>query len=242
VLASKVLNRRLTVSAGLIVSFFDTRETTTTDFRDEARTDPEDVHDLYATGRAFAGGALVDLDLVRLAGFYRSAVDLDGTLESRNQYAGLYSSDDVALESEQAFALGVLVRPTRYLTLEADYHESPWDEIRLDRRQITDKSVARWAVGVRYHGDWLWKASKYPLIAGYYWQPINWESPATGQITEEVLSIGTSIPIGQGRAAVSLSLEAGRRMAENTGEIDETMYGFSLSVSAAEAWRRAIRR
>jgi hypothetical protein len=242
VLASKALNSRLTLSAGLIVSFFDTRETTITDFRDEARTDPEDVHDLYATGPAFAGGILVDLGLARLAGFYRSKVDLDGTLESRNQYAGLYSSEDVALKSEQAFAVGALVRPTSYLILEADYHESPWDKLRLDERQITDKSVARWAVGARYHGNWLWRASKYPLIAGYYRQPINWESSTTGEITEEVFSVGTSIPIGQGRAAVSLSFEAGRRRAENTGEIDETMYGFSLSVSAAEAWRRAIRR
>jgi hypothetical protein len=242
ILVSRAINPKLIVTGGVVLSFFDTRETTDTDFRSGDRADAEDVHDLYGSGQALAAGALVDLGLVRLAAFYRSKSDFDGNLESHNQYAGLYSSRSIGIKARQAFSVGLLFRPGRYLLLEADYQESPWDKLEIDRQLITTKSVARLAVGARYQGNWLWRASKYPLIAGYYRQPLDWESPVTGEIIEEFLSVGTAIPIGEDRASISLSFEFGRRRPEKTGDLEEKVYGFSLSVSAAEAWRRAIRR
>jgi hypothetical protein len=241
-IVTKAVLPRLTLSAGMIWSFFDTRETTITDFRSADRTDAEDVHDLFASGQSFAAGFLVDLDLVRVAALYRSKSDLDGTLESHNRYGGLYSSQDTGLDSDHAFNVGILVEPVRSLQVEADYQESPWDKLSLGDRRITDKSVARWAVGIRYRGERPWKASKYPILAGYYRQPLDWEDPTTGEIIEEFFSVGTSIPVGEDRAALSISFEVGTRRADRTGDIEETIYGFSLSVAAGEAWRRAIRR
>jgi hypothetical protein len=39
-----------------------------------------------------------------------------------------------------------------------------------------------------------------------------------------------------------LALELGTRKAEARGDLDEKIYGISLSISAIEAWRREISR
>ncbi len=242
VFVSTSLSRRLVVSAGVVVSFFDTRDRTITDFRSGDRSDATDIHDMFAMGESFAAGALLDLDRLRIGGLFRSKTDLDGTLESENRHAGIYSSQDMSLSFDQAFSFGLCVKPQDQVTIEVDYHQSPWVKFRLDGRPVTDKSVERWALGIRYEGDHLWNAARYPLIAGYYRQPLDWETSDTGEITEQMFSVGTSIPIGEDRALVSLSFEMGRRETEGPSTLEETIYGFSLSVSAVEAWRREIKR
>ena len=79
------------------------------------------------------------------------------------------------------------------------------------------------------------------MLAGYYRQPLDWQDPSIGEIVEEVFSVGTSIPIAQERAAVSLAFEVGRREADRNSDLRETIYGVSLSVSAIEAWRREVK-
>jgi hypothetical protein len=63
----------------------------------------------------------------------------------------------------------------------------------------------------------------------------------TGRIVERVFSVGTSIPIAEDRAVVSVALELGQREAEDRSDLSETVYGLALSVSAIEAWRREVR-
>jgi hypothetical protein len=233
---------RLIVSGGILISFLDIREKTTTDFISDELVDGRDVDDTYATGESFAGGFLLDLDRVRLGALFRTGTDLDATLERENRYAGIWSSEDFTISSDQALSAGLWINPARQVTIEADYHRNPWADVTIDDVSVTAKTVERWSVGARYEGDYLWSASKYPLVAGYYRQPLAWESDLTGEITEEFWSLGTSIPIGDERASISIAVEMGRRQAQNTDDLHETMYGFSVSVSATEAWRREIRR
>jgi hypothetical protein len=242
VMVSAGFGTKIIVSAGVLVSFFDIREKTVTDFDSDARADAEDIYDMYAMGESFAVGLLLDLERVRLGALFRSKADLDGTLDSENRYAGLWASEDVAITSDEAFNVGLLVRPTRSVSIEADYHQSPWDEVTIDGKPVTTKRVERWALAAKYEGSRLWRASKYPLIMGYYRQPLDWESDQTGEITEEFFSVGTSIPMGEDRALISVSLEMGRRRAKEEDDLSETIYGISLSLSAMEAWRREIRR
>jgi hypothetical protein len=232
----------LIVSGGILFSFLDIRERTVTDFASNDFYDADDVHDTYATGKSFAGGVLVDLGRVRLAALFRTGTDLDATLESESKYAGIWHTEDLTISSDQAFSGGLWVGPTRYLSLEADYYASPWDHLEFAGTPVTARDVERWSVGVKYRGDHLWRGRKYPLMAGYYRQPLAWESDLIGEITEEFWSLGTSIPIGGDRASITVSVEAGRREAKDTDEVHETIYGFSLSISALEAWHREIRR
>lgn len=248
VFVSRRLHPRVVASAGVVLSFFDTRETTAIDFRDDNRYDTDDVYDMHGIGESFVAGLLLDYNRVRIGGIFRTEAELDGELEAENRFSGIHSSEDVTLKAPSAFYLGIWVAPVDQVVVEADYHQSPWSEVKLNGRRLTSRSVERWAVGIRYRGKKLWNASRYPLLAGYYRQPLDSEGPFgwgadfTGKITEQVFSIGTSIPVAGDRGAVTLAFEVGQRKVENEPDVGETIYGFSLSVAAMEAWTKAIRR
>jgi hypothetical protein len=242
VLVSAPVVPRLIVSGGILISFLDIREKTSTDFLSDDRVDAQDVDDTYAMGTSFAGGFLLDLDRIRLGTLFRTKADLDATRDRENRYAGLWSSEDFTVSSEPALSVGLWASPARQVEIEVDYHRSPWSEVTIDGIPLTAKRIERWAVGARYQGEYIWNAAKYPLLAGYYRQPLAWESDETGEITEEFWSVGTSVPIGEDRASISIAVEMGKRQAKNTDEIEETIYGLSISVTAIEAWRREIRR
>jgi hypothetical protein len=235
------IRRRLLVSAGILFSAFDMRETHTTDFVSDERVDAVDASDLSASGRAFAAGFMIDLDRVRLAAMYRSDTDLDGALDRESRYAEVWDSRDISLTTQEAYKVGIRVQPHRFFSAEVDYETSPWCKMKLDGEPIGDSDVYRWSAGMAYRGPIPWNAAKYPLLAGYYRQPLDWESPLTGEIVEEVYSIGTSIPLAKDRAALSLALEFGRREARDRSDLSERFYGLALSVSAIEAWRREVK-
>jgi len=247
VLLSTAISRRLVLAAGIIVSFCDMREEQIIDFRDSKYSDADDVMDTYAMGEGFAAAFQIDLDRVRLGGILRTAPDLNGELERRNSPIGLWSTEKIEISSKDAFRLGLQALPIRAVSVEVDYDRAPWSRLRLNDEILSDKMVERWAVGIQYRGDYLWRGSKYPINLGYYRQPLDWEGEsqagiATGEITEEVYSLGTSIPIVQDRASIALSLEIGSRKTEMRSNLDERFYGLSLSISAIEAWQREIRR
>jgi len=236
------LHRRVLVSAGLLFSALNTRETYRLDFLSDERVDTRDATDVSARGSAFSAGMMVDFDFLRAAGLFRSRTDLDGAIDRESRYAGVWDSEDVSFASRESYKLGLRVTPHRYFALEVDYETSPWSGLEIDGRRISGNDVYRWSAGMEYRGRIPWDARKLPLLAGYYRQPLDWLNPSTGEILEEVFSIGTSIPIAEDRAAVSLAFEFGRREAEDNSDLSETFYGLSLSVSAIEAWRREMKR
>jgi len=233
---------RLVLSGGLIYSAFDGKWTTDIDYRSDELSDAEDAIDLSASGISFAGGMMVDLDRVRLAGLYRGRADLDGNLDRDNLYGGLWSSKEVRVTSEPSFKVGVWTRPVDPLVLEVDYDRSPWSMMEIDGTPISDKRSERWSAGLEYRGDQLWEASRVPLCFGYFRQPIDWNSPLTGEIIHEVFSLGTHIRMGDDRAGLSATIEYGRKYARETSDLDERTIGFTLSLSAIEAWRKEVRR
>ncbi len=239
-LVATKIGKRLVVTGGFIFSFFDSRHTTSTDFASGELNDTQDTYDMSADGRAFAIGLLTDFDLITLALFYRDAVDLDGSMECQNRYAGIYSVRDFTLASHKSLAVGIRTNPLRWLELDASYYLSPWSKATLDAETITSGALERWAAGIRYTGTHLWRASKYPLLAGYYRQPMDWPHQAD-RCYEQVFSLGTVVPIGQDRASLALSIEIGTRDGGDLS-LEEHFVGFSLSISAKEAWRREIKR
>jgi hypothetical protein len=245
--ASTAVGRRLFISAGILFSFCDMREESITDFRLEDLEDTDDVMDTFAAGRSFLGAFALDLGRVQLGGSIRTGADLDGSLERRNSPIGLWSSEDVTISSNRAFKLGFGAEPLPGLRLEADYDRTPWAGLKLAGKALNDDDLERWSLGIQYRGDHIWPASKYPLNLGYHRGPLDWQGEPsdkiqTGEITEEVFSLGTSIPIGQDRASVSLAFEFGTRKAEATSDLEEKVYGVSVSLSAVEAWRKELKR
>jgi hypothetical protein len=233
---------RLVLSGGFIYSAFDGKWTTEIDYRSDDLSDADDAIDLSASGVSFAGGMMLDLDRVRLAGLYRGKADLEGNLDRDNLYGGVWSSEDTRVTSEPSFKVGVWANPVEPLVFEVDYDRSPWSMIEIDGVPISDKRSERWSAGFEYRGDHLWEASRIPLCFGYYRQPIDWESRMTGDIVHEVYSLGTYIRLGDGRAGLSATIEFGRKYARETSDFDEKTIGLSLSLSAIEAWRREVRR
>ena len=168
IFVSSSLHRRLSVSAGILFSAFDTRETHTIDFASGDRTDAVDASDVSASGRAFAAGLTVDLDIVRVAALFRSKTDLDGSLGRESRYAGVWDTEDVSLTSEESYKIGLRVRPHRFFAVEVDYEKSPWSKMQIDGEPISDNDVYRWSAGIEYRGSIPWDAEKYPVLAGYY--------------------------------------------------------------------------
>ena len=247
ILVSAPVNRRLLLSAGILFSFCDMREETVIDFRSAEYEDTDDVMDTFAAGESFIGAFVLDLGRLRLGGQFRTGPDMSGSLERRNSPIGLWSTEDISISSKNAFRLGLAAEPVPWVTIEGDYDRTPWSGIRLGGKALNSDKTERWSLGIQYHGDYIWQASKYPLNLGYHRGPLDWQSGRsdkidTGKLTEEVFSFGTSIPIGQDRASLGFALEFGTRKAEARSDLEEKIYGVSLSISAVEAWRREIRR
>ncbi len=233
---------RLILTGGFIYSAFDAKWTTSIDFHSDDLSDAEDAIDLSASGASFAAGMMLDLDRVRLAGLYRSKTDLSGTLERDSKYGGVWSRENARVSAEPSFKIGVWARPVAPLVLEVDYDRSPWSMLEVDGEPISEKRSERWAAGLEYRGDHLWEASRFPLCLGYFRQPIDWDSQLTGDIIQQVISIGTYIRMSSDRAGLSATLEFGRKEARGSSDMDEKTIGFSLSLSSIEVWRKEVRR
>jgi hypothetical protein len=242
VLVSGEITPRLILSAGILISFLDINERTEIDFDSGEYSDAEDVTDLAAAGESFMVGALLDLGPVRVAGLYRGQTNPSGELERSNEESGVWSKTDVDLESESSYRLGLRLSPAPWLGFEVDYETSPWRKMEIGGELLGDTEVARLSAGLEYRGEFLWNARKYPILFGYYTQHLDWSSDSFGEINERVFSIGTSIPVLRDRAAVYVGFEIGRRQTDRASDFEETFYGVSLAVSAAEFWRREIDR
>ena len=121
--------------------------------------------------------------------------------------------------------------------------------LEVDGVPISDRRSERWSAGLEYRGDHLWEASRIPLCLGYFRQPLDWgsrpldsDSHLTGEVIQEVFSLGTYLRMGNNRAGLSATLEFGRKYASGTSDLDEKIIGFTLSLSAIEAWRKEVRR
>jgi len=240
ILVSAKLGRRLVISGGFIFSFFDTRYETSTEFAGGELKDTEDIFDMSADGKSFGIGLLADLDRLNLGFFYRAGADLSGDLQAENRYAGIYSTRNVEISSEESWNVGMSGKLLPWLGFVASYYQSPWTDLRLDSTPLTASSIERWSLGIRYEGNHFWKASRYPLLVGYYRQPLDW--PRKGnRIYQQAFSLGTVIPIGEERGLLTLSVEIGSRKDGNTS-LKENYVGFSCSISAKEVWRREVRR
>ncbi len=233
---------RLILTGGFIYSAFDAKWTTSIDFRSDDMVDTDDSIDLSASGASFAGGMMLDLDRVRLAGLYRTKTNLSGNLDRDSKYGGVWSSVDARVTAEPSFKIGMWARPVDPLVLEVDYDRSPWSMVKVDGEPISDKRSERWSAGLEYRGDHLWEASRFPLCLGYFRQPVDWDSQLTGDIIQEVISLGTYIRMGDDRAGLSATLEFGRKDALGSSDLDEKTIGFTLSLSAIETWRKEVRR
>lgn len=247
IFVAKDFGGRLVASGGVLVSFCDLREENLTNFRSDTYTDTKDVVDAYALGTGWVGALLADLGRVRLGALFRTGSDLDGHVDRLNKSIGIWSNRNLTVRTREAFRVGVQAQPLPSISVEVDYDRNPWSRIEVNKRALTDKLVERWAAGLRYTGNRLWAASKYPLYLGYYTQPADWRGATpngteVGDITERVFSIGLSVPVANQAATVTVGFEAGTREAEARDDLKERTYAVSLSISAAEEWHKEIKR
>ena len=97
-------------------------------------------------------------------------------------------------------------------------------------------------MGIAYTGRNIWNAEKYPLMLGYYRQPLDQRTEDAAETMENGFLAGTTIDIANGRAAVILGLEYITRKTDGVPELHEEAFGFYISVAVQEAWRRGIKR
>jgi hypothetical protein len=238
---SAAYKRRLAVSGGVVFSYLDSREKREVDFVSDAYSDITDVVDMYAAGTSWAIGALADLDYVRIGGSLRTGSDMSGSEEFSTEVGDIWKSQDIDLAAPGCFKIGASL-VTRPVTVEIDYETSPWSKIKLGDGYMSVNDIDRYSVGVAYTGRRIWNASKYPLLLGYYSQPLDRSSESAGETSETGFVAGTSLDIAEGRAAVVLGLEYIKRETEGVPELKEEAFGLYISVTVNEAWRRAMRR
>ena len=238
---SAAYKSRLAVSGGVMFSYLDSREKREIDFLSDSYSDIIDVVDMYATGTSWAFGALLDLDYVRLGGSLRTGSDMSGSEEYSTDIADVWKSRDVDIAAPGCFKVGASV-VTRPLTVEFDYETSPWSKLKLGDDYISVNDIDRYSLGIAYTGRKIWNAEKYPVMFGYYSQPLDRSSESAAETVEKGYLAGTALDIANGRASVVLGFEYITRDTDGVPELKEEAFGVYLSISAMEAWRRAIKR
>jgi hypothetical protein len=196
---------------------------------------------MYATGTSWAFGALLDYDFARVGASFRTGTDMSGKEEYGTEVSEIWKSRDVDIAAPGCFKVGAAVA-TRSLSVEIDYETSQWSKLKLDGEYLSVNQIYRYALGISYTGNYLWNAGRYPLLLGYYRQPLDRRSESTPETMENAFLGGTSLDIANGRASVILGLQYITRKTDGVPELNEDAFGFYISVVAKEAWRRAIKR
>jgi|GEM_PF-2458666 len=238
---SAAYKKRLAVSGGIVFSYLDSRETREIDYRSEVNEDIVDAVDMYAAGTSWAIGALLDFDHVRLGGSYRTGADMSGKEEYSTDVSDIWKSRDVDISAPGCFKIGASV-VTKSLAFELDYETSPWSKLKLGDEYISMNEIYRYSLGISYTGTYVWNARDYPLLLGYYRQPLDRPTDEVPETMENGYLAGTSIDIADGRASVILGLEYITRETDGVPELHEESFGFYISIAAKEVWRRALNR
>lgn len=233
--------KRLAVSGGVMFSYLDSRETREIEFRSDLHTDITDAVDMYATGTSWAFGALLDYDFVRAGASFRTKTDMSGKEEYSTELSDIWRSRDVDIAAPGCFKVGASL-VTRPVTVEFDYETSPWSKLKLGDDYISVNEIDRYSFGVSYTGRRVWNAEKHPLLLGYYRQPLDRPAEDIGETIERGYLAGTALDIANGRATVVLGLEYITRKTDGEPDLHEEAFGFYISVTAQEAWQRAIKR
>jgi hypothetical protein len=233
--------KRLAVSGGVMFSYLDSRESREIEFRSDLHTDITDAVDMYATGTSWAFGALLDYDFVRVGGSFRTNTDMSGSEEHSTELSEIWKTRDVDIAAPGCFKVGASL-VTRPVTVEFDYESSPWSKLKLWDDYISVNDIKRLSLGISYTGRRVWNAGEYPLLLGYYRQPLDQRTEGIGETTESGYLAGTSLDIANGRATVVLGLEYITRKTDGEPDLHEEAFGFYISVTAQEAWRRAMKR
>ncbi len=238
---SAAYKKRLAVSGGVMFSYLDSRGKREVDFVSDLNSDITDVVDTYATGTSWAFGALLDYDYVRVGGCIRTKSDMSGNEERSTELSDIWKTRAVDIAAPGCFKIGASI-VTKPLTVEFDYETSPWSKLKLGEDYISVNEIDRYSLGLAYTGRDIWNAEKYPLMLGYYRQPLDRSSEEASETIENGFLAGTTLEIAGGRAAVVLGLEYITRRTDGAPELSEEAYGLYLSVTVREAWRRAIKR
>jgi len=233
--------RRLAVSGGIMFSYLDSREKREIEFVSDSYSDLIDVVDMYATGTSWAFGALLDYDYVRVGGSFRTGSNMSGSEELSTDETGVWKSRDVDIAAPGCFKVGASI-VTRPFTVEFDYETSPWSKLKMDDDYISVNKIYRYSMGIAYTGRNIWNAEKYPLMLGFYRQPLDQRTEDAAETMENGFLAGTTLDIANGRAAVILGLEYITRKTDGVPELHEEAFGFYISVAVQEAWRRGIKR
>ena len=241
IFVSGAYRQKIAVSGGVIFSYLDSRETRSIDFRPDEYEDITDAADMYATGTSWALGALLDLDYLRVGGSFRTSSSMSGREELSTEVSEIWKSRDVDIAAPGCFKVGAAL-VTRPITVEFDYETSPWAKLELDGGYISVNEIDRYALGISYTGRALWDGTRYPLMFGYYQQPLDQPDMESGETTETGYLVGTSIDIADGRANVVFDLEYVKRDTDGRPDLHEEAFGFYISVGVQEAWRRALKR
>jgi hypothetical protein len=238
---SAAYRKRLAVSGGVVFSYLDSRETREIDFTPTEYTDTDDAVDSYANGTSWALGALFDYDYVRVGGSIRTSCEMSGREEYRNDIAELWRSDDLSAAAPGSYKVGIAL-VTKPVEVEFDYETSPWSKLKLNDKRLSINEINRSSLGIIYKGRSIWNGARFPLMLGFYSQPLDRPSESDPETTERGYLAGTSLDIAKGRATVVFGLEYITRDSAGASNRHEEVFGFHLSVSVQEAWRRAMRR
>lgn len=233
--------KRLAVSGGVMFSYLDSREKREVDFVSDSYSDITDVVDMYATGTSWAFSALFDYDYVRVGGSFRTKSNMSGSEEYSTELSKIWKSRDVDITAPGCFKVGASI-VTRPFTVEVDYETSPWSKLKLGGNYISVNQISRYSMGVAYTGRRFWNAQKYPIMLGYYRQPLDRRTEDAAETIENGFLAGTALDIADGRATVVLGLEYITRETGGVPELREEVFGLYISVSVQEAWHRAIKR
>lgn len=200
----------------------------------------EDKLGAYFRGVGFHAGVQWFHPRWQLGLAMRPPIDLN--VETQVEY--IFGGESEIIKTKATLPLwvgiGVGYRPNSKLQLAADFRMQRWSDVDADKRVGAALTNSQ-----DFGAGCEWIPSRNPIDgylkriayrAGAAFRRLPYQDPVGENISEWVVTTGLGFPFRRGSSRIDMAFEYGKRGDQKNNPAEESIFGFSISVSGAERW------
>jgi len=239
--ASYKVRKNISIGVNYVLLFGQETEHWEIDFDDVNLSNTVDTFSRNKWGSGVTLGMKVDVgEKYTFAGMYNLGIDLKST----NRYAyynavtKAESGGDASIPA--SFGIGAVSTVTSQLQLATDIYRWQMSDLTMDwQGDQRFKNSTRYSVGLEFFPQATYTSGllkKMLYRCGYYYWDLYAYDIDNSTVSEQFVSIGFTIPIGQNNARFDLALEAGMRNSGSDAIGSEKIFRLHLDLTGGERW------